>query len=93
LVLKGDSIDVSDSRLEVVNRNKVIISSGDTYNISGSLTDGQIIVDTQDKEPVQLILNSVNIHCSTSAPICILNAEEAIIFLEAETDNYVSDGA
>src|SRR5512137_882877 len=47
--LKGDSIAVSSSRPATVNGSTVTIKSAGTYNITGSLTDGQIVVYTKDK--------------------------------------------
>jgi hypothetical protein len=91
--LKGDSITVSHSRPAVVDGSKVIIRSAGTYDITGYLTDGQIIVYTRDAGPVKLILNGVNINCSTSSPICVLDAAEVVIFLPAGTENSVGDGA
>ena len=73
--LNGNSITVSLASAATVDGSKVTITSAGTYNISGSLTDGQIIVNTEDKETVRLILNGVDIGCSTSAPIYIIKAK------------------
>jgi hypothetical protein len=59
--------------------------------LSGSLVDGQIIVDTQDKGIVRLILDGVDINNSTSSAINIKNAKEAIIVLADGTHNTLSD--
>jgi len=91
--LQGNSITVSSPSRAVVNGSRMTIVSSGTYKISGSLTDGQIAVYTQDDGPVNLIFNGVTINCSTSSPISILDAEEAVIFLEANTQNFVGDGA
>jgi len=90
--LQGNSITVSSPSRAVVNGSRMTIGSSGTYKISGSLTDGQIVVYTQDDGPVKLIFNGVTINCSTSSPICVLDAEEAVIFLEANTQNFVGDG-
>jgi hypothetical protein len=91
--LQGDSIMVRSSNAAIVSGSKVTITRAGIYNISGSLTDGQIIVNTKDEDPVRLVLNGVNIHCSTSAPISIEDAREAVIILEDGTENFVSDAA
>ena len=54
--------------------------------------DGQIIVDTQDQENVRLILDGVDIACSTSAPICVVNAEKTFLTLADGAENVVADG-
>jgi hypothetical protein len=91
--LNGNSITVNATGFSTVDGSTVTITSAGTYRISGSLTDGQIIVDTDDKETVRLILNGVDVGCSTSSPIYIVDAKKVIIILEENTKNYVKDGA
>ncbi len=94
IALNWGSIAVnSTSGVVVVDGSTATITSAGTYRITGTLTDGQIIVDTNDAETVRLILNGANISCSTSAPIYIKSAEKAVIVLAAGTPNYVTDGA
>jgi hypothetical protein len=64
----------------------VIISAVGTYQISGTLDDGQIIVDTTDDENVTLILAGVDITSQSSAPIYVANAEKVILNLAAGKD-------
>ncbi len=92
LTLNGDTISISGNGVAVDGSRATITSAG-TYRISGNLTDGQIVVDTEDEETVTLILNGVDIHNSTTAPINIANAEETVITLADNTENYVSDAA
>jgi hypothetical protein len=49
-------------------------------------------VNATGKGTVRLILNGVNIHCSTSSPIYVIDAKKTIIVLQAGTTNYVTDG-
>jgi hypothetical protein len=90
--LEGDSITFEGSGA-TVNGNTITITSAGMYSISGTLNDGQIIVDTQDAETVALILNGADITYSTSAPIYVSNAEKTVITLADGTENYVTDGA
>jgi len=92
IVLNGNSITM-DSSGATVSGSTVTITSAGTYNISGSLSDGQIIVNTEDEGTVRLILNGVNMTCSSSAPIYVSNAKKTIIVLAENTENYVTDGA
>lgn len=92
IVLNGTSITV-DGDETAVDGSKVTLLSAGTYSISGSLTDGQIVVNTQDEEVVRILLNGVNISSSTSAPIYVASAAEVVIVLEDNTENYVADGA
>ena len=73
--------------------NIITISSGGTYSISGTLDDGQIIVNTSKEEKVYLLLDNANITCSNSAPIYIKQADKAIIALADDTNNSITDGS
>ncbi len=90
--LEGDSITFEGSGA-TVSGSIVTITSAGTYSVSGTLDDGQIIVETVDGETVVLVLSGVDITCSTSAPIFVSNAEKTVITLADGTDNYVTDGA
>ncbi len=69
----------------------VTINAGGTYSISGTLNDGQIIVDSSDTKPVIIILNGVSVTCTSSAPFFVSNAEEVIVELAENTENYFVD--
>ncbi len=91
--LNGDSITVNATGVATVDGSTVTITSAANYRITGTLNNGQVIVDTGDEETVRLILNGVDITCSNSAPIYIVDAEKVIIVLQEGTENYVTDGA
>jgi hypothetical protein len=91
ILLAGDSISADSAGVQV-NGSTVTISTAGTYSLSGILADGQIIVNTKTKGTVRLILNGVNIHSSTSAPIDILDAEKVIIILADSAENTIADG-
>ncbi len=90
IILNGTSITVNGTGASV-SGSTVTISSAGSYNISGRLSDGQIVVDTDSDELVELVLNGVNIHNSSSSPINIITAEDVNIVLSAGTQNYLSD--
>jgi hypothetical protein len=90
--LAGDSITVEGTGA-TVDGSVVTITSAGEYRISGTLDDGQIIVDTQDEDTVYLVLDGVDITSSTSAPIYVRNAEKTVITLADGSENYVTDGA
>jgi len=92
IILKGDSIVLEGSG-GVVDGNRIAITSAGTYIISGTLEDGQIIVKTEDKEAVTLILNGAEITCSNNAPIYIDKAKTTVITLADGTNNFVTDGS
>lgn len=92
ITLQGDSIIAENDGVSV-NGSIATITSAGTYSLSGTLSDGQIIVDTQDKDIVRLILSDVDLRSSTSAPLYIASAEKVILVLVEGTQNSVSDAA
>ncbi len=77
----------------VVEGNVATITAGGTYRLSGTLSNGQIAVDSDDDEPVTLVLDGVSIHNETSAAINIINAEQTVVVLADGSDNVLSDGS
>ena len=91
ITLNGNSITMDGSGA-TIDGSTVTITSAGTYNVGGTLNNGQIKVDTQDTETVKLVLDGVDISSSTSAPIYIVNAEKTVITLSAGSKNTVTDG-
>jgi len=85
----GEKINIS-GKGAVVNGSDVIILTGGIYTVSGTLADGSIIVNTEEK--VKIKLNGATINNSDGAAISILNADKAFITIVEGTDNYISDG-
>ncbi len=76
-----------------VNGNTVIINQGGTYNLSGTLDDGQVIVNAGDLDQVELLLNGIDLTSSTSAPIYVMNADKTTITLVDGTENIITDAS
>lgn len=91
VTLKDTSIEVSGNGAKV-NDQTVTISSEGTYVLSGTLSDGQVVVDVLDTEKVQLVLNGVTVNSSTSAPIYIKSADKVFITLKEGSVNTLTDG-
>lgn len=92
IVLERDIITCSSTNVNIDGTTATIVAAGN-YNIYGTLDDGQIVVETESEDPVRLILNSVNISNSTSAPIYVSNAEKTIVILKDGTQNYLTDAS
>ncbi len=92
ITLNGDSIS-SDSPDISIDENYAVIISAGTYSLSGTLTNGQIVVDTQDEETVRIILNNAEISSASSAPIYVKNAEKVVIILADGTENILTDAS
>jgi len=89
--MDGDTVTVEGLGV-TVDVSRVVISAAGTYSLHGVLNEGRIVVDAADEDEVVLLLNGVEITCSTGAPIYVLNAEKTIITLASGTENTVTDG-
>ncbi|HNT78216.1 MAG TPA: carbohydrate-binding domain-containing protein, partial [Anaerolineae bacterium] len=90
--LNGDAIAFTGSGV-AVDGSRATITAGGTYRISGVLDNGQIIVNTGDKEKVTLILDGATLTCADNAPIYVVQADKVVITLADGSTNVVSDGA
>lgn len=91
ITLNGDNISCKSSDVNI-DGSTITIQKAGTYLLSGTLTAGNIIVDSDDKENVRLIFNGVEISNSTTTPLYIKNAEKTIVTLVDGTENTLSDG-
>jgi len=92
IVLNGTSISVTGSGVTVASSVATITAPG-TYSVSGSLTDGQLVVDAATSGKVKIILNGANVVSAANAPLYIKNATKAILYLTPETTNSLADGS
>jgi hypothetical protein len=75
----------------VVDGDVVTLTESGTYRLSGSLTDGQVLVDTAADGLVRLVLDGVAISNATTAPISVVDAEKVVVILAANSENTLSD--
>lgn len=92
ITLNGTSISV-EGKGATVSGSTVTIASSGVYRIAGTLTNGQVIVNSSDQAAVKILLNGTNITCSNSAPVFIKDSEKTIIYLTAGTENLLTDGS
>ncbi len=91
ITLDGSNIEVSGDGA-AATEGVLTISKKGTYVITGTLQNGQIIVDAEDTDKVQIVLNGVSISCSDNAPIYIKSADKVFITLVEDTQNSLTDG-
>ena len=89
--LNGTSA-VCDSDAVKISGSTVTILDEGTYILSGTLEDGRIVVDAEKTDKIQLVLSGITIHCKTSAPIYVLQADKVFITLADGTENTLSNG-
>lgn len=79
-----------DSDLVTIDGSTVTITGEGVFLLSGKLTDGQIIVDADSKDKVQLVLNGAEISSSSSAAIYIKQADKVFLTLAKGSQNTLS---
>ena len=91
--LEGDSAKAGENGTGTTIKGSVItINQSGTYVFSGTLEDGQIVVDVDDTEKVRIVLNGADINCSAGPAVLCTDADKLIISLEDGTENKLSDG-
>ena len=74
-----------------VEGDVVTITAAGEYTLSGTLTNGQIIVNVGDDEDVQLNFAGISIGCDFSSPIYVMNADKLEVKLVDGTENTLTD--
>ncbi len=91
--LNGSSAQVSNSDAVSVSGNVITILQAGRYEVTGTLNDGQLIVNTDKESKVNLHLNGAGITCSTAAPLYVISAGTCVLHLDDGSSNYVQDTA
>lgn len=76
-----------------VNDSTITITQAGTYVISGTMTDGSVIVKTEDKDTVRIVLNNASITNTSTAPLIVEDAKKVIITLADNTTNSLTDSS
>ena len=87
----GSSKNTSDTSAVSIDGSLITIKKEGVYVFSGTLSDGQIVVDAGDSDKVQIVLNGADITCSNSACIYVKNADKTFITLADGTTNNLCD--
>lgn len=90
ILLEGDGVSVQGAGASA-DGSVVTVTEAGTYVVSGTLNDGQIVVNA-DQKLVHLVLNGADITCSDNAPIDVKAAEKVILTLAQGSENRVADG-
>ncbi|MGN0106880.1 MAG: carbohydrate-binding domain-containing protein [Hominilimicola sp.] len=78
----GDGVSVSD--------NIITISKGGDFEVTGTLDNGQIVIDTEDK--AKLRLSGMSLTNKNGAAVYVKNADKAYITITENTENTMTDG-
>lgn len=100
LCAKATTVALSDAGAEIrgpgarFENGVLTISTGGAYRLSGSLPDGQVVVDTgEEKQDVQLILDGVSLRCAGDAALYIRRAGDTDIYTMPDTESRLVSGA
>lgn len=69
-----------------INGQTVTITEEGTYVFSGTLSEGQIVVDADDAK-VQIVLDNVDITCATNAAVYVKSADKVFVTLAEGSQN------
>ncbi len=86
----SDSGSTCDSSAVSIDGNTVTITAEGVYVVSGTLSDGQIIVDTDENSKVQIVLDGADITCSSSAAIYVKSADKVFLTTADGSENTLS---
>lgn len=70
----------------------IIITEEGIYHFSGTLNDGQIIVNADSQAKVQLVLDNASVTCSDSSAVYVQNADKVFITVPEGCESTLSDG-
>ncbi len=91
ITLKDEDSQVEGSGAEMRGKTLRILKGG-TYEISGSLEDGQIYVEAEDDTDVTLYFDGVTVQNSTEDALHIEQAETVILYLVPGSENQLQSG-
>lgn len=91
ITLNGNGAS-SDSDGVLISDGTVTITEEAEYIISGVLDDGRIIIDSDEKAKIRLILKNADITCSNSAALYVREADKVFVTLADGSENYLSNG-
>ncbi len=86
ITLSGKTATCDNSNVQIED-GVVTIKAAGVYVLSGTLTDGTIVVDAGDDDKVQLVLDGVSITAADYAAIYAKNADKVFVTLAEGAEN------
>lgn len=90
ITLSGQSAAATGTGAEVTD-GVVTITAGGTYVVTGTMTEGRILVNAP-KEEVTLVLQDAAITCSTGSPLYVYKSKATTLYLPEGTASTLTDG-
>ncbi len=92
ITLNGDSAEISGNGA-YWNDGNIVMANAGKYVISGTLSDGSIVVDAYDSSKVFIKLAGTSVYCSDDAAFRVEQADKVFLTLEEGTDNSFESGS
>lgn len=89
----GTKASGTDADKVSVDGDTVTITGAGTYRLSGSLSDGKVVVAAGEEDVVRVIMDDASITSSTGSAIQVDESNETLLYLEKGTSNSVSDAS
>lgn len=89
ITLSENGITSSDQGT-LIEENVVTISEAGTYILTGELSKGQVMVDADEKDTIQIVLKDVTLSNDSSAAIYVKQANKVILTLAEGSTNSLS---
>ena len=91
VILLADNGSSCESDAVSITENTVTIKDEGTYILSGSLSNGMVIVEAEDTDKIQLVLNGVSISNAQSAALYIHSADKVFVTTASGTENILEN--
>lgn len=86
----SDEGSTADGDGVTVDGSEVTITQGGTYVVSGTLSDGRLVVDVGDDEKVQLVLDGATVESSGPCALYVRSADKVFLTLAEDSENVLS---
>lgn len=84
--LTGDSAETEDSSVKISGSTVTFTQEG-VYLISGTLSNGQLVVEADKSAKVQLVLDGCDITCENSAAVWVKQGDKVFVTLRENSEN------
>ena len=92
VTLKGSSAEIGAGASGVTAEGSTVtLTAAGEYTFSGTLDDGQIVVNAPKTDKIDIYLNGVTVNCSTTAPLRVIQADGVTLHLNEGTVNTFTD--
>ncbi len=91
IALADDGVQVQGSGAAAEGASVTLNAAG-TYILSGSLSNGSIVVAAGDEDKLQIVLDGASIHNEAGPALLVENADKCFVTLAEGSQNALSDG-